>query len=102
MLRAFVEAFADDRLTGTVDIGGPSVLSYSRLLGEASRASGLVRLRVPTVPVPASLVSLATAALSAAPFWTVAALIESLQGRHGLPDGAHLGPRRRQAPARGA
>ncbi len=79
VLRAFVEAFADDRLTGTLDIGGPSVLSYSRLLGEASRASGLVRLRVPTVPVPASLVSLATAALSAAPFWTVAALIESLR-----------------------
>lgn len=79
VLRAFVEAFADEQLTGTIDVGGPSVLSYSKLLGEASRASGLVRLRVPTVPVPSTLVSLATAALSTAPFWTVAALIESLR-----------------------
>jgi hypothetical protein len=36
-------------------------------------------VRVPTVPVPTPLVSLGTAALSAAPFWTVNALIESLR-----------------------
>ncbi len=79
VMRAMVEAFDDDRLQGVLDIGGPDVLPYSRLLAEASRASGLLRLRVPTIPVPATLVSLGTAALSAAPFWTVAALIESLR-----------------------
>jgi hypothetical protein len=74
-----VEAFSDDRLTGAVDIGGPDVLPYSRLLAECARASGLFRVRVPTIPVPAPLVGLGTAALSAAPFWTVTALIASLR-----------------------
>ncbi len=79
VLRAMVEAFADDRLTGDLDIGGPDVLPYAELLAECSRAMGLLRLRVPTVPVPAPLVGLGTAALSAAPFWTVTALISSLR-----------------------
>jgi uncharacterized protein YbjT (DUF2867 family) len=79
VLRAMVEAFTDDSLTGAVDIGGPDVLPYSDLLAECSRAAGLLRVRVPTVPVPSPLVSLGTAALSAAPFWTVNALIESLR-----------------------
>ena len=77
--RAMVEAFADDRLTGSLDLGGPNVLAYSRLLAEASRASGLLRVRVPTVAVPTSLASIGAAALVAAPFWTVAALVESLR-----------------------
>ena len=79
VLRAMVEAFADDHLTGAVDIGGPNVLPYSRLLAECARAAGLLRVRVPTLPVPAPLVSLGTAAMCAAPFWTVSALIESLR-----------------------
>ena len=79
VLRAMVEAFADDHLTGAVDIGGPNVLPYSRLLAECARASGLLRVRVPTLPVPPPLVSLGTAAICAAPFWTVHALIESLR-----------------------
>jgi uncharacterized protein YbjT (DUF2867 family) len=79
VLRATVEAFADDHLTGAIDIGGPNVLPYSRLLAESARAAGLLRVRVPTVPVPTALVSLATAALCSAPFWTVSALIESLR-----------------------
>jgi uncharacterized protein YbjT (DUF2867 family) len=79
VLRAMVEAFADDHLAGAVDIGGPNVLPYSRLLAESARAAGLLRVRVPTLPVPASLVSLGTAAMCAAPFWTVNSLIESLR-----------------------
>lgn len=79
VLRAMVEAFEDDQLTGTLDIGGPDILRYWQLLAECSRASGLLRVRVPTVPVPAPLVGLGTAALSAAPFWTVTALIASLR-----------------------
>ncbi len=79
VLRAMVEAFDDDYHTGAVDIGGPSVLPYARLLAECARAAGLVRVRVPTVPVPTPLVSIGTAAMCAAPFWTVHALIESLR-----------------------
>lgn len=86
VLRAMVDSFSsngsDDglaNLTGAVDIGGPDALPYSRLLAECSRASGLLRVRVPIVPVPAPLVGLGTAALSAAPFWTVTALIASLR-----------------------
>ena len=38
VLRATVEAFEDDHLTGALDIGGPTVLPYSRLLAESARA----------------------------------------------------------------
>ncbi len=79
VLRAMVEAFEDEHLTGAVDIGGPSVLPYSRLLAESARAAGLLRVRVPTLPLPPPLVSLGAAAMCAAPFWTVSALIESLR-----------------------
>lgn len=79
VLRAMVEAFADERLDGAVDIGGPDVLPYAKLMAECSRAAGLLRVRVPTVPVPAAVVGLGAAALSAAPFWTVTALIASLR-----------------------
>ncbi len=79
VLRAMVEVFGDDRLTGALDIGGPNALPYSRLLAECSRAAGLLRVRVPTVAVPTSLVSLGAAAMVAAPFWTVASLVESLR-----------------------
>jgi uncharacterized protein YbjT (DUF2867 family) len=79
VLRAMVEAFEDDHLTGALDIGGPNVLPYAQMLAESARAAGLLRIRVPTIPVPAPLVSLGTAAMCAAPFWTVHALIESLR-----------------------
>ena len=82
--RAMIEAFDDPGpdqwgLTGSVDIGGPNVIAYSKLLAECSRAAGLLRLRIPTMSVPGPLVGLGAAALVAAPFWTVTALIESLR-----------------------
>ena len=81
VLRAFVEAFDDSlpQATGALDLGGPSVLPYARLLAECSRAAGLLRVRVPAPSVPAPLVGLGAAAMVAAPFWTVTALIESLK-----------------------
>jgi uncharacterized protein YbjT (DUF2867 family) len=91
--RAMVEAFADDHLTGAVDIGGPSVLTYSKLLAECSRAAGLLRLRVPTISVPGMLVGLGAASLVAAPFWTVTALIESLKDDMVCRPGATWVPR---------
>ena len=42
VLRAMVESFADDHLTGAVDIGGPSVLPYSQLLAECRACSRTV------------------------------------------------------------
>ena len=80
VVRAIVEAFSpDSTLEGAVDVGGPNVLAYSKLLAECSRAAGLLRVRVPVLAVPSPLVSVGTAALTAAPFWTVASLIESLR-----------------------
>ncbi|SDR93847.1 Uncharacterized conserved protein YbjT, contains NAD(P)-binding and DUF2867 domains [Nocardioides scoriae] len=79
VLRAMVEAFEDDRLTGSLDIGGPHVVPYARLLADCSRAAGLLRLRIPVVLVPPALVSAGAAALVAAPFWTVSSLVQSLR-----------------------
>lgn len=78
-VRALVEAIDDPGLTGPVDVGGPDVLPYPRLLGSYSRAAGLLRVRVPVLLAPTPLVSWATAGLVQAPFWTVAALVESLR-----------------------
>jgi uncharacterized protein YbjT (DUF2867 family) len=77
--RAMVEAFEDEHLTGALDLGGPSIVAYAKLLAECSRAAGLLRVRVPTLSVPGPLVGLGAASLVAAPFWTVKALIESLK-----------------------
>jgi len=79
VLRAVTETFGGNDLTGSLDIGGPNVVAYSKLLAECSRAAGLLRVRVPTVSVPGPLVGLGAASLVAAPFWTVKALIESLK-----------------------
>ena len=80
-VRALVEAVGSTDLVGAVDVGGPDVLPYPQLLGLASRAERLLRLRVP-VPVavtPTVLVALGTAALVQAPFHTVFALVQSLR-----------------------
>ncbi len=95
--RVVVEAFTDQGardLRGAVDVGGPDVVAYARLMGEVSRASGLLRLRVPTgVPVPAPLVSIGAALMTAAPFWTVASLIESLKDDMVCREGSTWVPR---------
>lgn len=65
--------------TGAVDLGGPDVVRYPTLLKLIGGELGLLRLRVPVVLVPIPVVALASALLSTAPFWTVAALVESLR-----------------------
>lgn len=80
-VRALVETVTSCDLTGAVDIGGPEVLPYPQLLGLASRAERLLRVRVP-VPValtPVPVVAVAVAALVQAPFRTVVALVHSLR-----------------------
>lgn len=79
-VRALVEALRpDSALTGAVDIGGPDVLRYPRLLAAYTRAAGLLRVRVPVFVAPPLVVALGTAGLVQAPFWTVTALIDSLR-----------------------
>jgi uncharacterized protein YbjT (DUF2867 family) len=79
-VRALVEALEPgSTLTGAVDIGGPDVLRYPRLLAAYSRAARLLRVRVPVALVPTAVAAVGTAGLVQAPFWTVSALVESLR-----------------------
>ena len=78
VLRAIAEALDDDGPRGAVDIGGPDVLTYPRLMKACSRGAGLSRVRLPAPVAPSGLVGLATALATTAPFHTVTSLIESL------------------------
>lgn len=79
VLRALVEAFEPDAAEGNLDVGGPDIVRYDELLAECARAAGLRRMRVPLVVAPTEVVSVGTASLVAAPFWTVHSLVESLR-----------------------
>jgi uncharacterized protein YbjT (DUF2867 family) len=79
-VRALVEALEPgSTLTGAVDIGGPDVLAYPRLLATYARAARLLRIRVPVALVPTPVAAVGTAGLVQAPFWTVNALVDSLR-----------------------
>ncbi len=99
VLRAMVESFEDDHLTGALDIGGPNVLPYSRLLAECARAAGLLRVRVPTVPVPTPLVSLGAAAMVRRALLDGERPDREPAPRHGLPPGRDLGAQGRRCPS---
>lgn len=87
VVRALTEAFdpgstdgsEPEWADGSLDVGGPDIVRYDELLAECSRAAGLRRLRLPVLAAPTEVVSLSTASLVAAPFWTVHSLIESLR-----------------------
>ncbi|MDN5895307.1 MAG: NAD(P)H-binding protein [Nocardioides sp.] len=77
-----VDALATELIserTGAVDLGGPDVVRYPTLLRLIGEELGLWRWRVPLVFAPLSVVAPTSALLSTAPFWTVAALVESLR-----------------------
>lgn len=79
-VRALVEAFdPEPGLVGSLDIGGPDVQRYPRLLAAYSRAARLVRVRVPVLLAPTAVVAAGAAGLVQAPFWTVTALVGSLR-----------------------
>lgn len=79
-VRALVESFEEEPgLEGAIDIGGPDVVAYPRMLAAYARAARLLRVRVPAPLAPDPIVALATAGLVQAPFWTVASLVESLR-----------------------
>ena len=79
VVRALVAVLEDDTVTGTLDVGGPNVLTYPELLATVSRAAGLLRLKVPVLTAPSTAVGLGMAALSAAPPRTALALAQSLR-----------------------
>ncbi len=76
--------------TGDVDIGGPDVVTYPELLRLYAEVAGLPRVQVPVVGAPVSAVALGAGLVSAAPYWTAAALVRSLRHdmvcRPGQPD----------------
>lgn len=69
----------DDDPVGSVDVGGPEVLTYPELLARFCAVARLPRLQLPVPPVPTPLVARAAPAFSTAPAHTVTALVESLQ-----------------------
>ena len=92
VVRVLADSLEGDA-TGTVDIGGPDVVTYPELLDMYAEMAGLPRLQVPVLtPVP--VVSLTAGLVSAAPYWTAAALVRSLAHdmvcRPGQPDPAKV------------
>ena len=79
VVRALVETVADDTVTGSLDVGGPDVVTYPALMAVVSRGAGLRRLRLPVPAAPSTAVGLGMAALSAAPPRTAVALAHSLR-----------------------
>jgi uncharacterized protein YbjT (DUF2867 family) len=79
VVRALVEMVTDDSVTGSLDVGGPDVVTYPQLLAAFSRCAGLLRVRVPVPGAPGTVVGLGMAALSAAPPRTALALAHSLR-----------------------
>lgn len=77
-------------LTGHLDIGSPDVVTYAELLSVYASLAGLLRLQVPGPPAPARLVSAVAPLVTAAPWWTVSALVRSLQ--HDMVGGPERDP----------
>jgi hypothetical protein len=75
---------------GDVDVGGPDVVTYPELLALCAAEARLPRLQVPVLAAPVRAVSLTAGLVSAAPYWTAAALVQSLRHdmvcRPGHPD----------------
>jgi uncharacterized protein YbjT (DUF2867 family) len=89
VLRALADALEGDAV-GDADIGGPDVVTYPELLAMYADAAHLVRVQVPVLAAPVTAVSLGAGFVSAAPYWTAAALVRSLRHdmicRPGQPD----------------
>lgn len=89
VLRVTADALEGDAV-GTVDVGGPDVVSYPELLALYAEVAHLSRVQVPVLGAPVTAVSLGAGLVSAAPYWTAAALVRSLRHdmvcRPGQPD----------------
>jgi uncharacterized protein YbjT (DUF2867 family) len=93
VVRVLADALEEDA-SGDVDIAGPDVISYPDLLALYSEVAQLSRLQVPVYGASVDLVALTAGLVSAAPYWTAAALVRSLQHdmvcRPGQPDPAKV------------
>ena len=91
VLRTMADAVEGDGV-GAVDVGGPDVVTYPELLALYAEVAGLPRVQVPVLGAPVTAVSLGAGLVSAAPYWTAAALVRSLRHdmvcRPGQPDPA--------------
>ncbi len=91
VLRVLADALEEDAV-GDVDVGGPDVVTYPELLAMYAEVAGLPRLQVPVLGGPVTAVALSAGLVSAAPYWTAAALVRSLRHdmvcRPGQPDPA--------------
>jgi uncharacterized protein YbjT (DUF2867 family) len=89
VVRVLADALEGDA-TGSVDIGGPDVVTYPELLELYAEVAHLPRVQLPVVGAPVSAVALGAGLVSAAPYWTAAALVHSLRHdmvcRPGQPD----------------
>ena len=89
VVRVLADAL-EDEATGDVDIAGPDVISYPDLLTMYADVANLSRVQVPVYGASVDLVALAAGLVSAAPYWTAAALVRSLRHdmvcRPGQPD----------------
>ena len=92
VIRVLADSLEGDAV-GDVDVGGPDVVTYPDLLAMYADAAGLTRVQVP-VAAPVTAVSLTAGLVSAAPYWTAAALVRSLRHdmvcRPGQPDPAKV------------
>jgi uncharacterized protein YbjT (DUF2867 family) len=90
VVRVLADALESDA-TGTVDIGGPDVVTYPELFALYAEVAHLPRVQVPVV-APVTAVALGAGLVTAAPYWTTAALVRSLRHdmvcRPGQPDPA--------------
>lgn len=93
VIRVMADALEGDA-TGTVDIGGPDVISYPALLEMYAEVAHLTRVQVPVPGAPVTAVALGAGLVSGAPYWTAAALVHSLRHdmvcRPGQPDPAKV------------
>jgi uncharacterized protein YbjT (DUF2867 family) len=78
VVRALVVAVEVER-EGVVDIGGPEVLPYPDLLRAYCEVAGLHRLQLPVIGPSVAVTALTAGLVTAAPYWTVAALVRSLR-----------------------
>jgi uncharacterized protein YbjT (DUF2867 family) len=78
VVQALAAAVESDR-TGVVDIGGPDAVPYPALLRTYSQVAGLHRVQVPVLGPPVTVTALTAGLVTAAPYWTVAALVQSLR-----------------------
>ena len=89
VLRVLADAL-EGNAVGSVDIGGPDVVTYPELMELYCDVVGISRVQVPAIGASVTTVALTAGLFSGAPYWTAAALVRSLRHdmvcRPGQPD----------------